>query len=280
MFSPLVSTARRVDPTVSIVRIDFEYCGDYLHSHGIIYLQGRHGALVNMDVDCDGHGGTPADDGRCQAALSPDIQNATSFSDLVASYGRGIKDLNPYVHPYVVFGNEKGTRQRKGWRAFDPSKYGMKPLSVMVAVCPGGDKVAYGVWGDTNGDDDEKPMVGEASLALATMCGGKSVNGNNGIDQDEVLYVGFVGDEAVPGPDGADWTAMDPDAFEKSIAPIGDALVKKVTVDATSGASSANRCYCTCGDGGLFCICLWAAAAWYAGLAMGALICWIIDALE
>ncbi|KAL1838935.1 hypothetical protein VTJ49DRAFT_2066 [Mycothermus thermophilus] len=232
---------------------NFEYCGDYLHTHGIIYLQGRYGALVNMDVDCDGQGGTPADDGRCRVELSPGIQNATTFSDLIASYSRGIMDLNPYVHPYVVFGNAKGTRHRKGWREFDPSKYGMKPLSVMAAVCPADDKVVYGVWGDTNGDDDEKPMVGEASLALATMCGGKSINGNNGIDQDEVLYIGFVGDEAVPGPDGADWAAKDPDTFGKSIEQIGDRLVKKVTVDATSGAAGTGWCYCTCGDCGHMC---------------------------
>ena len=34
----------------------------------------------------------------------------------------------------------------------------------------------YGVSGDTNGDDDI-PLVGEASLSLATPCYGKVVNG-------------------------------------------------------------------------------------------------------
>jgi hypothetical protein len=30
----------------------------------------------------------------------------------------------------------------------------------------------YGIWGDTNGDDGDEAMVGEASISLATACFG------------------------------------------------------------------------------------------------------------
>ncbi|KAJ4286652.1 hypothetical protein N0V88_007944 [Collariella sp. IMI 366227] len=223
------------DPKPTLI----SYCGDHLSTNGVIYLQGRNGHLTNMDVDCDGlrgPGGNPssrtrsrvaAADQRCSASLSPDIQNQTAFQSIVASYNKpGLKDLDPYVHPYVVFGNAAGTQGRKGWKEFDPKKYGVKPLSVMAVVC--GDQMFYGVWGDVNGDDDPKPLVGEASLALATACGGSQISGDNGIDEDEILYLAFVGDEAVPGADGADWTASDMATFEKSIAGLGDRLVGKV----------------------------------------------------
>lgn len=190
-----------------------------------------------MDVDCDGTtGGGVGDDGRCRADLSPDIQNATSFRDAVAGYGRGVTDLNPYVHPYVVFGNARGTRGRKGWRAFDPTAHGMRPLSVMAVVCPGY-KLVFGVWGDTNGDDGTKPMVGEASLSLATACGGPRINGDSGIDEDSIMFLGFTGDEAVPGPDGADWAAADFDTFERSIEGLGSKLVARIRADGSSALS-------------------------------------------
>ncbi|KAH6651360.1 fungal chitosanase of glycosyl hydrolase group 75-domain-containing protein [Chaetomium tenue] len=219
---------------------DFAYCGDHLATSGIIYLQGANGALANLDVDCDGTVGGPSDDGRCRRELSPDLQGATSFRDTLAGYGHGnaTADLNPYVHPYVVFGNARGTRGRAGWRAFDPSAHGMRPLSVMAVVCPDR-RLVYGVWGDTNGDDDEKPMVGEGSLALATACGGRGVTGGNGIDEDAVLFVGFTGDEAVPGPEGAAWDAADFDAFEKSIEGLGDRLVQRVRVAGAGGEDAA-----------------------------------------
>ncbi|AEO59530.1 glycoside hydrolase family 75 protein [Thermothelomyces thermophilus ATCC 42464] len=218
---------------------NFAYCGDYLDSAGVIYIQGRSGALANLDVDCDGSSGGPSDDGRCRRELSPDLQNATSFRDVLASYGRaGVAELNPYVHPYVVFGNAPATKtttastgrgaKSGAWRAFDPSEYGMRPLGVMAVVCPTSRKLVYGVWGDMNGDDGARPMVGEASLALVTACGGKGVSGADGIDEDAALFLGFTGDEAVPGRDGADWAAKDFDTFERSIERLGNRLVERV----------------------------------------------------
>jgi hypothetical protein len=193
-----------------------------------------------MDVDCDRVRGSWADDSRCQYALSPDAQNKTSFCNVLADYGRDVTDLNPYVHPYIVFGNSFSAKNITGWRTFDPARYGMQPLSVMAIICNGGDTVVYGVWGDTNGDDSGKPMVGEASLALASMCGGSGITGANGIDDEDVLYIGFVGDEAVPGPDGAEWDAKDSDTFEKSIEPIGDKLVQKVQASSASTSAGSN----------------------------------------
>ena len=191
-----------------------------------------------MDVDCDGVGGVGAD-GRCRLELNPDTQNVTSFRDTVAGYGRGLVDLNPYVHPYVVFGNDRGTRHRVGWHPFDPTAQGMKALSVMAVVCPGY-KLVYGIWGDTNGDDGAKPMIGEASLALATACGGKRINGDSGMDEDNVLFVGFTGDEAVPGANGANWTAADFDSFERSIESLGNRLVERVQAAGGSGGNGGS----------------------------------------
>ncbi|KAK3299769.1 fungal chitosanase of glycosyl hydrolase group 75-domain-containing protein [Chaetomium fimeti] len=206
---------------------DFAYCGDHLASSGVIYLQGPNGSLANLDVDCDGTDGGARDDGRCRAELSPDLQGRTSFRDALSAYGRGVGDLNPYVHPYV-------------WRAFDPAAHGMRPLSVMAVLCPDR-RLVYGVWGDTNGDDGDKPMVGEASLALVTACGGGRVTGANGIDEDAALFLGFTGDEAVPGPDGADWNATDFDAFEGSIEGLGDRLVERVRVVGDADAACSSR---------------------------------------
>ena len=86
-----------------------------------------------MDIDCDGEQGGPSDDGRCGS--SGDTQDITAFQDTVASYGKGINDLNANADPYVVFGNDGGS----GWDTFDPQQYGVEPLSVMAVVC--GDKL-------------------------------------------------------------------------------------------------------------------------------------------
>lgn len=110
--------------------IDFDYCGDHISDYNVIYLQGKKGQLVNMDIDCDGIQHGPADDGRCGS--SGDTQSVTSFADTLRGYGTGQRDLDANAHPYVVFGN---TGSRKGFANFDPRKYGVEPLSVMAVVC-------------------------------------------------------------------------------------------------------------------------------------------------
>ncbi|KAK3320270.1 fungal chitosanase of glycosyl hydrolase group 75-domain-containing protein [Cercophora scortea] len=225
----------------------FSYCGDHLSDYNIIYIKGSGTAFANMDIDCDGTQGGPADDGRCGS--SGDTQSITSFQDTVAGYNKGINDLNANVHPYVVFGNEGS---KSGWKTFNPQNYGIKPLSIMAVVC--GDKLIYGVWADENGDDGDKPVVGEASISLATACYGTSVNGNSGHDEDDVLYIAFPGTDAVPGANGANWAAANYAAFESSIEAKGNALIARIagstspttTAKTTSKTSTAATPTATC----------------------------------
>lgn len=77
-----------------------------------------------MDVDIDGDTAGHQCDGDCQ--------QETSFKDIVAGYDKGINDLNAYIHSYVVFGNQG---KKKGYTTFDPTAYGIKPLSLMAVVC-------------------------------------------------------------------------------------------------------------------------------------------------
>lgn len=116
--------------SIDTLYLAFSYCGDHISDYNVVYLQGTNGEFANMDIDCDGRQGGPADDGRCGS--SGDTQSMTSFMDTVASYGKGISDLDANVHPYVVFGNE-GTKA--GWKTFNPQSYGIEPLSVMAVVC-------------------------------------------------------------------------------------------------------------------------------------------------
>ncbi|KAI0377694.1 glycoside hydrolase family 75 protein [Hypomontagnella monticulosa] len=199
----------------------FAYCGDHLQDSKVIYIQGKNGQFANMDIDCDGTQGSAADDGRC--GKSDDTQSITSFADTVRGYGKGVRDLDANIHPYVVFGN---VGSKPGFKEFDPQKHGIEPLSVMAVVC--GDKLIYGVWGDENGDDGEKSVVGEASISLATACYGKSINGNSGHDENDVLYIAFTGSDAVPGKNGAKWNAKNYNEFESSIQGLGDKLIQRI----------------------------------------------------
>lgn len=189
----------------------FGYCERGLAGTGF-YLSGENG-FVNMDIDCDGIN-TPGD-GRCGG--SDDTQYQTRWKEEVQAYG--IEDLNTYVHPYVVLGNEGDYSP-----TFDPQEYNIKPLSLVAVVC--GEKLVYGIWGDTNGDDGP-PLIGEASLALATECFGTEMDADNGYSGEDVLYIAFAGDEAVPG-DSAAWDAETYEEFEESIAELGDKLIAQL----------------------------------------------------
>ncbi|OTA00985.1 GH75 protein [Trichoderma parareesei] len=204
---------------------NFSYCGDHLNDYRIMYLQGTNGNLVNMDIDCDGALGTG--DGSCDS--SQDTQSETSFKDTVASYKKGIKDLNAYVHSFVVLGNEGS---KSGYVNFDPQSVGVEPLSIVAVVC--GNQMFYGVWGDTNGDDGP-PLVGEVSDSLGRACYGNAVNGNAAHDANDVLYIAFTGQDAVPGANGANWAASSFSAFESSLGALGDKLVARI---GSSGGSN------------------------------------------
>ncbi|KAI8959474.1 glycoside hydrolase family 75 protein [Daldinia sp. FL1419] len=197
----------------------FTYCGDHLNDYGVIYLQGGNGKLANMDIDCDGLI-TKNDDGRCDNAHS--VQNMTAMRGYISTYKNGVPDLNPFVHDYVVFGN---TGKKPEWVTFNPRDWGMKPLSVMAIVC--NDKLIYGIWGDTNGDDGVSPRVGEASISVATLCFGHDLDGVGGFDKEDILYIGFTGNDAVPG-NRADWHAADENEFQSSISKLGDELILRI----------------------------------------------------
>lgn len=83
----------------------------------------------------------------------------------------------------------------------------------------------YGIWGDSNGDDGP-PLIGEASISLATRCFGEGVNGGSGHDEQDVLYIAFTGDDAVPG-DKLDWQAQSSDDFQKSLEEFGNKLLER-----------------------------------------------------
>ncbi len=97
----------------------------------------------------------------------------------------------------------------------------------------------YGIWGDENGDDGDKPMVGEASISLATACFGTSMTGDNGHDDTDVLYIAFPGTDAVPGASGANWGATSWSAFETSIEALGNKLIARIGGGTPSSSSSS-----------------------------------------
>ena len=70
----------------------------------------------------------------------------------------------------------------------------------------------------------EIPLVGEASISLATRCFSTDVNGNSGYDGQDVLYIVFTGEDAVPGEE-LFWQAESSDAFQDSLQTIGNRLI-------------------------------------------------------
>ena len=72
-------------------------------------------------------------------------------------------------------------------------------------------------------------MVGEASISLATEFFGTQITGNNGHDQNDVLYIAFPGTIAQTVSKNADWGAKSFAAFEKSIESLGDQLIKRLS---------------------------------------------------
>ncbi|KAK1249615.1 hypothetical protein MKX08_009618 [Trichoderma sp. CBMAI-0020] len=197
------------------------FCGDIPNA---IFLKGSNGNYDNMDVDCDG-----ADDKAGDCSNDPTGYGETAFKDTVQSYG--ISDLNANIHPYVVF-NEPPF--------FNAEQHGMKPLSVMAIVC--NNQVWYGIWGDTN----TEPTTGEASISLAQLCfPNEGLNGDFGHGTKDVLYIGFLGDEAVPGKNGANWKASNVSQFEASIKSLGDSLVQSLGTSSGGGSGGGGSGTCS-----------------------------------
>ncbi|KAM0263151.1 hypothetical protein ACHAQJ_001304 [Trichoderma viride] len=181
-----------------------KYCGDIPNA---IFLKGSNGNYDNMDIDCDGANNSA---GAC--SNDPSGQGQTAFQDTVQNFG--IEDLDANIHPYVVFGNEGASP------SFAPQDHGMQPLSVMAVVC--NNQVFYGIWGDTNGFTS----TGEAAISLGELCfPDEGLNGDNGHDPKDVLYIGFTDPQAVLGANDANWSAGNTADFEDSIKSLGDSLV-------------------------------------------------------
>ncbi|KAI9780967.1 MAG: hypothetical protein M1839_006406 [Geoglossum umbratile] len=187
----------------------FAYCGD---KPGVIFLKGSGGQYDNMDIDCDGINRSA---GKCGNDRSG--QGQTSFGSLVRGVSNGAaKELDANLVPYVVFGNQDARP------SFDPQRFGMRPLSVMAVVC--GDRLIYGIWGDTNGGT----LTGEASISLAELCfPNEGISGDNGHEANDVLYIGFTTGDAV---DAAryNWRAKSAADFERSITALGDKLIARL----------------------------------------------------
>jgi chitosanase len=189
------------------------YCQD--PTSKAIFLKSE-GGYTNVDIDCDGAGAGTGDCSNDQSG-----QSITAWvDDVVKLSGGAIKDLNTHHHTYVVFGNESPR--------FDPTKFGIEPLSVMAVVC--GDKYILGIMGDSNGAD----LVGEASISLAKMCfPDEKITGDSGHSGNDVMFLAFPGKEAVP--QDAEWGAEDAEVFEKSLWAAGDALLETLGQSVGSG---------------------------------------------
>ncbi|KAI1127886.1 hypothetical protein F5Y10DRAFT_292573 [Nemania abortiva] len=136
-----------------------------------------------MDVDYDGAAGG---NDRCSDDLAG--QSYISFTGNLEQYNiKNVKDPNPVIHHYLVFENSNDGGP-KGYKTLNPMKYGVQPLSFIAVVT----------------------------------CFGQSFNTNNDHDENDVLYVAFVGKDAVPGAEAAKWAAK---SFEEDILLL-DCVVK------------------------------------------------------
>ncbi|KAF3017703.1 hypothetical protein E8E14_000536 [Neopestalotiopsis sp. 37M] len=76
----------------------------------VVYIQGTNAQLADMDVDCNREiqSDNAKDDGRCQGPSSDsyELNPATAFRNTVQSDGKGIEDLDPNIHLFIVLGND------------------------------------------------------------------------------------------------------------------------------------------------------------------------------
>ncbi|KAJ6259425.1 hypothetical protein Dda_6327 [Drechslerella dactyloides] len=180
----------------------FGFCTD---TANVVYLSGR-SSLGDMDVDCDG--------ARNCGGLSGDFQAETAFDDILKGEDYGIKTLDASIHQFSVLGTCH----------VDLTGI-IRPLALVAVVC--NKQLLYSIWGDTNGCDDDD-FTGEASVSLAQMCfPNEGLNGNNGHEPHDVLYLAFTGTDAVVGPRDANWKAKSASEFQRSLKAFGDSIIKK-----------------------------------------------------
>ncbi|GAA6013139.1 hypothetical protein JCM10207_006183 [Rhodosporidiobolus poonsookiae] len=179
------------------------YCGDKKESPSYIWWES------NMDIDCDG---APSATGICVSDGS--YQSQTAFTDDSGN------PIDASTVQYVVIDQDDN---------FDPTSFGVQPLSVVAVVCGKGGKMTFGVWADTNAIGS----MGEASVTFGRVCFGEVINGNSGHGPADVLYIAFPGSEAdtVPSSLGSD---------EDKLFTLGQKLVAGVFGDSGGGSSSSS----------------------------------------
>ncbi|KAJ5388228.1 hypothetical protein N7509_010769 [Penicillium cosmopolitanum] len=121
--------------------------------------------IADMDVDCDGI------DYKCKG--NPDGQSETNFGALAA-----------YEVPFIVIPDTFGTTYQSD----------LAGNNVAAVICD--NKMFYGIYGDSDGDDPE--VIGEASWLMARTCfPGENLSGNSGHGNADVTYILFTGNDAV-----------------------------------------------------------------------------------
>ncbi|KAJ5151572.1 hypothetical protein N7492_009867 [Penicillium capsulatum] len=165
----------------------FAYCGDIdeaIYLHGL----GNGGQYDSMDIDCDGRNSKGSDCGADETG-----QDETAFKGQLSQFG--IDDLDANVHPYVVISPGIQTA-----------------LLVLSAL-------------RNLGRHQRRGFHGRSIHLLAQLCYPEyNINGDNGHGDDDVLYLGFTGKDAVP-DSSANWKTGDRNAFEESIKELDDKLV-------------------------------------------------------
>lgn len=87
---------------------------------------------------------------------------------------------------------------------------------------------------------NEGVYVGEVSISLAAACfPDMDISGDKGYTGHDVLYLGFTGKNTTPGK-RANWSARSFSDFEASLAPIGDALVARLSDSPEQTPDSSN----------------------------------------
>ncbi|KIM91630.1 glycoside hydrolase family 75 protein, partial [Piloderma croceum F 1598] len=120
---------------------------------------------ADMDIDCDGI------DYKCKG--NGDGQKQTDYGALAA-----------YQVPWVVVPESFVNKHSKD----------LPGNNLAAVIC--GDKMFYGIFGDSNGDSPE--VIGEASWRMGTACYPDGhISGANGHGQPDVTYIIFSGKDAV-----------------------------------------------------------------------------------
>lgn len=129
---------------------------------------------ADLDIDCDGK-----ESAQCNLDTDPYFMDSTAAVDSAGD------PLDAAALPFVVLPG-RGTR-------WDYRDSGLAMGSVFAVVY--GDRVAYGVAGDVG----PAAIIGEASYGMAVALGIDPDPSSGGTD-DDVLYIGFTGDDAEADP--------------------------------------------------------------------------------